>query len=108
LLSAYILTQIGTRATRVLNTIYLIYTYVIIKRNKYLEIAMGIEQSSPDRDWEEVLAEEGMPAELSRPLEVAGGDSLELVEPDQAEERAEQARIEEASEAMWDRPRERE
>ena len=64
---------------------------------------MGNENTnSGDTDWERLLADEGMPAEIDRPREEPRGDSLEVASPDVARERNAQARVEESAERIWD------
>ncbi len=58
------------------------------------------------QDWEAILAEEGMPSELERPDEIPSGDALDVADPESAAARAEDATIEDDSEAIFDSPTE--
>jgi len=55
-------------------------------------------------DWEAILAAEGLPEELPLTPEVPRGDSLEVLDPAAARERAAQARKEESSDAIFGSP----
>jgi hypothetical protein len=59
------------------------------------------EQAPVEQDWEAILAQEGLGADLPADEAVAVGDALEAGDPTAAAERAEQVMIEEQGDRLY-------
>lgn len=67
---------------------------------------MNLRERNPEQvalaaEWEAVLADEGLPANLRPELAEAAGDALEVADPVSAAERAELAAREEAGDSLY-------